>query len=68
MDRLDPLTAPETSKDLCASVSQNPDKWLMYLRNCDQYMSYLESSCEEKDTQEKLAHVAISEQDRIICY
>ena len=72
MDRPDPPASPETVEDLCASFEQTPDEWLMYLRNCDQYMLHLERSLnsiqKEKDSQEKLAQTAISERDGIIRY
>ena len=70
IDRPDPPASLETVEELCASFKQTPDEWLMYLRNCDQYMLHLERSLntiqKEKDSQEKLAQTAISERNRII--
>ena len=72
MNRPDPPAATETVEELSSSFATKPDEWLIYLRNSEQYMLYLEGKLEstrvEKDTQERAAQASISERDGIIRY
>lgn len=55
-------------ESLLASVSEDPGEWLMYLRNCDQYMRHLEAGWEEKRAQEQLSQTALNKKDGVIHY
>jgi hypothetical protein len=68
MDRPEPPASPDSSGALVAKVQDNPDAWLLYLRNSHQYMQSLENSLNAARAAEQGLQTSVAERDGIIRY
>ena len=68
IDRSKPLATLDLAKALLAEVRDNPDAWLLYLRNSYQYMQDLEGSFRAARAAEQENQTSVAERDGIIRY
>ena len=68
MDRPEPPATPDSAEALLAEVRDNPDAWLLYLRNSHQYMQDLEGSFRAARAAEQEYQTSVAERDGIIRY
>ena len=68
MDRPEPPATPDSAEALLAEVRDNPDAWLLYLRNSHQYMQDLEGSFRAARAAEQEYQTSVAERDEIIRY
>jgi len=68
MDRPEPPATPDSAEALLAEVRDNPDAWLLYLRNSHQYIQDLEGSLRAARAAEQEYQTSIAERDGIIRY
>ena len=66
MDRPEPPATLDSAEALVAEVRNNPDGWLLYLRNSHQYMQNLEGSLSAARAAEQEHQTSIAEREGII--